>query len=135
MEQNFEVKTGEITFKENKIIVSDNARIQIRNQFLMSGVWLLVAIINVWTYFKTGDHFSLWVGGLLIGILHLILLISLLRRTSKSEIEKSEINSIVIKEKFGNKFLNIKLKNNKLRRVDLLEQVSEEMKLMIATFN
>jgi hypothetical protein len=53
----------------------------------------------------------------MISSIHLVVLIINLFRTHQSEISFDEIKSIKVKERIGRKFLDIKLKNHKLRRV------------------
>ena len=134
MEQNYKIKNGEITFDEMRIVISDNARRDIRILLFSSGIWVFYGSMSVLRYLKTSDQFLLW-SGLLIGIAHFVILILTLRRTSKSQIENGEVQSIVLKQRLGNAFLDIKLKNGKLRRVTLVGKVSQEIKNRIKSFN
>lgn len=76
----------------------------------------------------------LWCG-LFIGIAHLIILIFIIFRTSKNTIENKDIKTIVLKNRFGNSFLDIKLKNNKTRRVNLLDNIPDELKNLVSILN
>ena len=67
-------------------------------------------------YFKTGDQFLLWTG-LFIGVTHFLIFILNLFRSNQNEILFDDIKSIKVKQRFGNRFLDIRLKNNRLRRV------------------
>ena len=73
---------------------------------------------------KTGDQFLLWTG-LFIGIAHFIIFILNLLRSNKSEVLLDDITSIKITRRFNKEFLDIKLKNNKLRRVIGIENSLE----------
>ncbi len=50
-----------------------------------------------------------------------------------SEIQRTDIVSIRLKQKLYNKFLEIKLKDNKIRRVNQINNVYHEFKAYIAT--
>ena len=134
MEQNYKIKNGEITFDEKRIVISDNAKRDIRILLFSSGIWVFYGSMSVLRYLKTSDQFLLW-SGLLIGIAHFVILILTLRRTSKSQIENGEVQSIVLKQRLGNAFLDIKLKNGKLRRVTLVGKVPPEIKNIIKSYN
>lgn len=134
MEQNYKIKNGEITFDETRIVISDNARRDIRILLFSSGIWVFYGSMSVLRYLKTSDQFLLW-SGLLIGIAHFVILILTLRRTSKSQLENGEVHSIVLKQRLGNAFLDIKLKNGKLRRVTLVGKVSQEIKNRIKSYH
>lgn len=134
MEKNYKIKNGEITFEEKRIVISDNARRDIRIILFSSGIWVFYGAMSVLRFLKTNDQFLLW-SGLLIGIAHFTILILTLRRTNKSEIENSEVRAIVLKQRLGNAFLDIKLKSGKLRRVTLIGKVSQEIKNIIKSFN
>ena len=58
----------------------------------------------------------LWTG-LFIGIAHFIIFILNLLRSNQSEILFDDIKFIKVKQRFGRDVLDIKLKNNRLRRV------------------
>jgi hypothetical protein len=109
MEQNYKIKNGEIIFDEKKIVISDNSKKQIRMLLFSSSSWTFYGILSILRYIKTGDQFLLWTG-LFIGIAHFATLLLTLRRTSKSQIENNEVLSMVLKQRFGNAFLDIKLK-------------------------
>ncbi len=117
MEKTFKLKKGEISFESSGVKISDNSKKQNLLRLLSSGMWTIYGTSSVLRYLKTGDQFLLWTG-LFIGITHLVLFILNLFRSNKSEILFDDIKSIKVREKFSNKFLDIKLKNNRLRRVN-----------------
>jgi hypothetical protein len=98
----------------------DNSKKQNLLQLLSSGIWTIYAILSVLRYLKTGDQFLLWTG-LFIGMANFVIFILNLIRSNQSEILFDDIKSIKVKRKFGNKYLDIKLKNNRLRRVSGIE--------------
>ena len=52
-------------------------------------------------------------------------------RSTKSEVRKSEILSLELKERMGNKFLDIKLAGNKIRRVSQIDSIYDELEAYI----
>ena len=124
MTHTFKLKKGEIYFEIDKIKISDNSRIQKINQLLSSCIWTIFGTISVLRYMKTGDQFLLWTG-LFIGIAHFIIFILNLLRSNQSEVLLDDITSIKITRRFNKEFLDIKLKNNKLRRVIGIENSLE----------
>ena len=134
MEQKYSIKNGEIIFDENKIVIIDSAKKEIRTKIILSSIWTIYGILSVFRGLKTEDQFVLW-SGLFIGIAHLIILIFTIFRTSKNTIENTSIKTIALKNRFGNSFLDIKLKNNKTRRVNLLYEVPDELKNLVSILN
>ena len=124
MTHTFKLKKGEISFEIDKIKISDNSRKHKINQLLSSGMWTIFGTISVLRYMKTGDQFLLWTG-LFIGIAHFIIFILNLLRSNQSEVLLDDITSIKITRRFNKEFLDIKLKNNKLRRVIGIENSLE----------
>lgn len=116
MKQTFRLKKGEILFDEDKIIINDDAKKQkwMLSLILCSGT--LIGIMSFLRYFKTGNQFDFWYG-LIIGVLGILVLTMWLLRSVRSEISLKEVKSMKLKQRFNNKFLDIKLKNNRLRRV------------------
>jgi hypothetical protein len=122
--EKFKIEKGEISFETDKIRILDNSKKQNLLQLLSSGIWTIYAILSVLRYLKTGDQFLLWTG-LFIGMANFVIFILNLIRTNQSEILFDDIKSIKVKRIFGNEFLDIKLKNNRLRRVIGIENSQE----------
>ena len=116
MTHTFKLKKGEISFEADKVKISDNSRKLNRIQLFSSGIWIIYGTISVLRYLKTSDQFLLW-SGLFIGIAHFVIFILNLLRSNQSEILFDDIKFIKVKQRFGRDFLDIKLKNNRLRRV------------------
>jgi hypothetical protein len=116
MEDSFKIESGEITFETDKIRINDNSRNQNLLGIISSVLGFIFGILTIIRYFTTGDELALSAGSIISSI-HLVVLIINLFRTHQSEISFDEIKSIKVKERFGRKFLDIKLKNQKLRRV------------------
>lgn len=124
MTQIFKIKKGEIQFETDKIRISDDFKKQNSLQLFTSGIWTIYGIIAVLRYLKTADQFLLW-SGLLIGVAHGIIFILNLLRSGQNEIKFNDIKSVKVKRRFGNDFLDIRLKNNRLRRISEIENSQE----------
>ncbi|WKV14037.1 hypothetical protein [Marivirga harenae] len=120
----FKLKKGEISFDPSGLKISDNSKKQNLMQLLSSGMWTIYGVISVFRYFKTGDQFLLW-SGLFIGLAHLVLFSLNLFRSNKNVILFDDIKSIKVGERFSNKVLDIRLKNNRLRRVTGVQNSQE----------
>lgn len=124
MNYTFELKKGKLVFEGDKIIILDNEKNQKYFRLLMSGGWIIFGVLFVLRYLKSGDQFLLW-AGLFIGISHLIIFIAFLFRSVQSEINKKEVKSMKLKERFGNDFLDIKLNYYRIRRVNQIDKTRE----------
>ena len=122
--QTFHLERGDLKFDGDKITITDNAKKKSRTTLFISGLWTLYGVLSVFRYLKTGDEFLLWTG-LLIGIGHGIVVVGTLLRSVKCEIDLKEVKSIKVKHWFNNEFLDIKLKNNRIRRVSQIEKMGE----------
>ena len=116
MTQIFKIKMGEISFETGKVSISDDYKKQNLINLFSTGIWTIYGTVLVLRYFKTGDQFLLSTG-LFIGITHFVIFILNLFRSNQNEILFDDIKSIKVKQRFGNRFLDIRLKNNRLRRV------------------
>ena len=124
MKQTFKLKKGEILFDENKIIIKDDAK---KQKWIFTAILCLGIIYGFLTflkYYKTGDQFDVWFG-LLIAVLDILILTVWLLRSVRSEISLSEVKSMKLKQRFNNKFLDIRLNTNRLRRVIRVDNASE----------
>jgi len=116
MIQKFQLDGGEISFEEDKIVIKDNSRRQ--NYFELIGTAMgttFFAILLV-RDFKSDSAYD---SGFLffLGLINLSVFIIMLLRSTQGEIQIREIKSVNIQQRFANKFIDIKLKNNRLRRV------------------
>ena len=124
MKQTFKLKKGEILFEGDKIIIKDDAK---KQKWILSSILCLGTIYGVLTflrYFRTGDQFAFWFG-LLIGLSNILILTLWLLRSARSEISLNEVRSMKLKQRFSNNFLDIKLNNNRLRRVIRVDNATE----------
>ena len=135
MKQTFRLKNGEISIDSDRLLISDDYKKLKRNRLFSSCLWIFYGIVSVLRFLKTGDQFLLWTG-LIIGIGHIVVLALTLIKTAKNELLFSEIKSIKEKKFFSSRFINIRLKNNKLRRIipqDNLKEIIENLETNIAT--
>ena len=133
MKQAFKLKKGEILFSENKIIINDDAG---KQKWQMALLILLPALYAFSTFlksFKTGNQFDFWYG-ILLDLLCIPFLIIVSLRSVRSEIALNEVKSMRIKQRFGHKYLDIKLNNNRLRRVTDLQNAVELEKYIVTNF-
>jgi hypothetical protein len=124
MTQTFKLKKGEILFDDDKIFIKDDAK---KQKLMLSLIICFGTIYGIETflkYFKTGNNFDFWYG-LIIGLVGILTLILWLLRSVRSEIPLIEVKSIKLNQRFNNKFLDIRLKNNRLRRVIRVDNLEE----------
>ena len=135
MKQTFKLKKGEILFDEDKIIITDDAK---KQKWILTTILCFGAIYGFLTlsrFYNTGDQTSLWFG-LLICLLNILVLIPWLLRSVRSQITLDEVKSMNVRQRSGNKFLDINLKNNRLRRVirvDNSDELNQYIDLNIRT--
>jgi len=79
-------------------------------------MWTIFGLLSVLRYLKTGDQFFLWTG-FLITITYIVIFVLRLSHSSEKELSLEDIKSIRVREVLNNTFLDIKLKNRKIRRV------------------
>jgi len=129
MNESFKTKFGNISIHEDKILISDNSKIQ----FLMVELILLLNVITSLLFiFSHGFQFDfntyLWT---IICVSSIFILLALLRFTHKKELHSNEIQSLKYKERYGNQTLSILLKNKRIRRVYLLADKQSNQALLI----
>ncbi len=129
--QSYKIKNGEISFDKESIVIKDNAKKQYWYLIVLSILWIFYGVISILRYQKTGDNFLLWTG-LIIGIAHLVVLIMTLFKSTKAEFNRTEIISIQLKQRLNNKFLELKLTGNKIRRVNQIDNIYDELNNYIA---
>lgn len=127
----FDLKTGNISFHNDQLIIKDDVVAQIRLNLFLCFMGIIYGVFSVLRYVKTGDSFLLWTG-LLMGVGHLLILIyQLLYRSQKSIIDLHEIISYQFKNRQGKKILQLKLSNKKTRNVQGVDSAYEELKTYI----
>lgn len=116
MTQTFHLTGGEITFEADKIVIKDEARKQNLYTNILGGMAAAFFAIDFVRSFKQGDTHDRWLSAILV-IIYLATLIMTLLRSTQREVPYNDIKTIAVKQRFSNKFIDIKLKNNRLRRV------------------
>ena len=134
MIQTFKFNKAEISFENDKIIISDDAKQQLRRTQFTSAIWVFYGTLSILRYMNTGDQFLLW-SGLIIGLGHLVIFIMILFRSTQNEIPNNEIKSIKVKKRFNNSSLDIRLKTNRLRRILKIDETDELKKYIETRFH
>lgn len=124
MKQNFKLKNNEVEFDNEKISIKDNAKIDKYIMVFCNCIWILFSLMKILKYYKTGHNFDLWFG-VAIGLANIFLLFYWQSISVSNEIKFTEVKSMKIKQRFKNRYLEIRLKDNKSRRVNLLENELE----------
>jgi len=120
MTQTFKLKKGQISFEKDKIYISDKAKSDKYFRLSTNLVLLVFGIINIRKFYREGDNFFYFFWIILVVAILLTLAVTLLRST-KSLILFDDIKSIKVNQRFDNCFLDIRLKNNRLRRTTQIE--------------
>ena len=136
MNQTYKTKFGNISIHKEKILISDNSRIQ----FLMIEIILTLNVITSLLFiFSHGIQFNIksyfWA---IICVSSIFIFLPLLRFTHKKELNSNEIHVLKYRERFGNNIISIHLKNRKIRRVYLFGDKQYNQSLLIHlknTFN
>lgn len=124
MKQIFEIKNGEILFENDLIIISDVAN-KVRRQMLFTiGLLTMAGACSVYNSMDQGDLSLLWID-MIIGIGGFVLFMLFLFMTGKSGIPFDSIKFIKVEHRIRNRFLDIKLKNNRIRRVILNDNTAD----------
>ena len=118
MIQTFRLKKGQISFEKGQIHISDKAKFDKYSRLLTNLFLLVFGIINIRKFYREGDNFYYFFWIILVLVILLILAVTLLRST-KSLILFDDIKSIKVNRRFDT--LDIRLKNNRLRRVTQIE--------------
>ncbi|HAA16394.1 MAG TPA: hypothetical protein DCE41_33695 [Cytophagales bacterium] len=128
------LKDGSISFDQDRILIQDKNKRQTQMRIISSSLWFIFGVLFILRYTSGEENFYLW-SGLFIALGHAtVLIIQLLFRTTRGEIQFSEIEKMSIKEKGNNTFFELKLKNRKLRRINQVEGIVEELNRHISTF-
>lgn len=129
MKQKFELRDGEIIFENDVIFISDKAKMHKHLTLISSAVWVLVGLKNAMVFdqatVETIDYF--WI---VLGVIYLLLFVVYLRRSTLNMIMLNDVKSIKLKQRLSNTSLDIKLKNNRVRRVIQFDE-PEELKIFI----
>lgn len=116
MNQTLRLKDGKISFEENKIKISDHARMQ-KYIMLFSNLFCIVCIIyGIFSFERLGDTSYNTLFLTLIIIILIVFVINLLKSTKKIVVV-DDVKSVKVKQRFNNTILDITLKNNLQRRV------------------
>ena len=84
MTQTFRLKKGQISFAEDRIVISDDAKKQKSITLLSTGVTSIWGIVNIGKFEQSGDEFfhSFWIVLVILSLL--IFFVTFLRSTNRS---------------------------------------------------
>lgn len=124
MTQTFKLKRGQISFEKDRIIISDYAKFDKYSRLITNIFLFVLGVTNIRRFYLEGNQklYYLW-----IILLVLILLISTITisKSAKSVILFKEIKSTQFRQRLNSNYLDIKLKNNRLRRISQIENIEE----------
>jgi hypothetical protein len=115
MKQTFKLKNGEVEFDNEKISIKDNAKTQKYIIVLSNCIWILFSLVKLLKYYKTGHNFDLWFG-IVFGFANTFLLIHWQSISVRNEIKLTEVKSMIIKQRFKNRYLEIRLKKQQIKK-------------------
>ena len=124
MNKTFKLKKGQISFDEDRIIISDYAKFHKYYRLSINLFLFVLGIINIRKFYLEMNQFYLYLWIILVVVILLILAITISRST-KSVILFEEVKSTQFRQQLNSKYLDIKLKNNRIRRVSQIENIEE----------
>ncbi len=133
MTQTFRLKKGSISFEKDKIIISDNAKTEKYIIVIFSIFSVFSIIFGIYNFERIGD--KSYDSTLLIMCILLIssLIVFMISKSTKSQLLTNNVKSIKVKKMFRRKILHIKLKNNRLRQVILVDD-TEKLEKYLKTY-
>jgi len=131
MERTFRLKKGEIVFGADKLIITDEALMKWRMLLFFSTSALILGLTSLIAWFTPGDQYQSWLG-FLLGIAFILALVAAPFRSFQNEIDLKEVKSMKLTQGLFSEYLEIKLGNNKIRRVYQLVE-KEELREFIDT--
>jgi len=133
MSQTFQLAKGKITFEEDKLQIED-AVIKERNQFILMLVFIVFQIVfQIYRFNKREDYVSI-VFGVFFGLMGILFINRLVRMSVQNVILYEDIKSVQLKKRLRNHFMDIRLINNKIRRLNLNDKSVELDLFLTATF-
>lgn len=133
MNDSYKTKFGYFRIHDEKILISDNSKIQFLMIMMILSLNLITSLLFL---FSHGIQFdfksSFWA---IICASSIIILLALFRFTHKKELHPDEIKSIKYLERFGNQILSLQLKDKKIRRIYLLGDKKYNQSLLIELKN
>ena len=119
MDKTFELKKGQLVFNEDKIVLTDNAKIYRGIRLFISTSMIISVLTLVIAYFTTGDQYETWLG-FFIGIAVILAFVVSPFTSVQNEIDLKEVKTMKMKLGLFNEYLEIRLTNNKIRSVSAI---------------
>ncbi len=133
MSQTFQLAKGKITFEEDKLQIED-AVIKERNQFILMLVFIVFQIVfQIYRFNKREDYVSI-IFGVFFGLMGILFINRLVSMSVQNVILYEDIKSVQLKKRLRNHFMDIRLTNNKIRRLNLNDKSVELDLFLTATF-
>jgi len=117
MKNTFELKRGKLVFEEDKIVITDNAKNEMRYRLFSSSILLLLGLSYLVKFMTTEEKFSL-IFGFMMGATGSVNFAFEFFKSVQSEILFKDVKSIKLNRIYFKDVLFIKLNNNKTRRVN-----------------
>ncbi len=133
METTLKTNFGELTFGKDAIIIEDKiSRNSERVMLIISPIWLFIGVLHLSrvNFHPTSPMDWLYV---LVIIVYTFILLNSLRLSYQEHIPLHEINTVKLRSFLGAKFLEIKLKNGKVRQVKGVRRIATAIKQYINT--
>lgn len=126
--ETFSLENTQVILNQETIIILDEAPSRRKNLIITSLIWLFFGVFNVISFGNSGNHFILWCG-ITITLFHSVLLIVMMRRSTRSEIALSEIKRVKFSDNMlGEESMILYLRNGLKRKVSAIAPVSNELR-------
>ncbi len=118
MKEKIRIDTGEIEFTDEYINIFDNARKQYINLIVFYFFWMIVGVLTLYRGIYTSSFILTGIGGFVtIGMIFIIALNLFIVHTSNCIFIK-DIKKIRFGESRKNSYMDIRTKDNKLRKIN-----------------
>jgi hypothetical protein len=130
MTQELNIRKGKLTLGSEFVTIDDkNDQRSYRNLMYTAPIWVLFGVLGI---YNEGGIFSFFTSVyIFIIVIHTILFFVYLRMSKESHIAVDDIASMKLRNRLGNRFVDIKFHNGKLRRVVGVKAVVSEIQTYI----
>lgn len=110
----FRLKDGRLWVSGDRLVIVDKYRIKRQGELWMGGLMLLGLSYMTYHFFVSGTRLVLLMAFFLVD--SILQLVKVLLRTSQREVMFADIRSVKEMRRFGSRFVDIRLKNRRIRR-------------------
>lgn len=130
MTQELNIRKGKLTLGSEFVTIDDkNDQRSYRYLMYTAPIWVLFGVLGI---YNEGGIFSFFTSVyIFIIVIHTILFFVYLRMSKESHIAVDDIASMKLRNRLGNRFVDIKFYNGKLRRVVGVKAVVSEIQTYI----